>query len=61
MKHILLILTFVLVSATAHATTWCLISDFNSQCWYYSLSACQQAAAFSGGACLPLEEGDEYE
>jgi len=51
MKAIIFILLF---AVNAQATqVWCLVNDFNTQCIYYSLNACQYAALTQQGVCMP--------
>ena len=39
-------------SSMAMAGTFCNVTSFGKQCWFYDMDSCQQEAASSGGACI---------
>ncbi len=50
MKNLLLS-ALVLVSTSAVAAPFCVVTNYATNCWYYNVESCQRAAG-SQGACI---------
>lgn len=57
MKSIICALSLALstIAAPAFATgaPWCVVTSFQSFCYYYDISSCQSAARSQRGMCVP--------
>ena len=58
MRRIVLVLAATLATtAWAQQAPFCVVTDLNTQCFYYTLSTCQQAARGVSGMCTANPQG----
>jgi outer membrane protein assembly factor BamE (lipoprotein component of BamABCDE complex) len=40
------------IAANVLAAPFCVVTQFGTECWYYDMPSCRQAAASKNGACI---------
>lgn len=58
-RHLATLLSLLFLAATtatpvfATGAPWCVVTSFQSFCYYYDISSCQSAARSQRGMCVP--------
>lgn len=58
-RHLATLLSLLFLAATtatpvfANGAPWCVVTSFQSFCYYYDISSCQSAARSQRGMCVP--------